>query len=71
MPTPLNLKIRVIASMTGHLFKEIYQLLTGKRKWSKRTAVNECLIKPEWSPPCTQPVNPGPPINHAPGPLSS
>jgi hypothetical protein len=29
------------------------------------------LIKREWSPPCTQPVNPGPSINHAPGPLYS
>jgi hypothetical protein len=32
MAASLSVKIRVIASMIGHLFKEIYQLLTGKRK---------------------------------------
>ncbi len=34
MSTPIGIKIRVIASMICHLFKEIYQLLTGRKKWS-------------------------------------
>ena len=34
MPKPLRIKIYVIFWMIGQFFNEIYQLLTGKRKWS-------------------------------------
>ena len=34
MSKPFLIKIKVIIWMIGLFFKEIYELLTGKRKWS-------------------------------------
>lgn len=34
MKVPLRIKVKVIVSMIGLFFKEVYELLTGKRKWS-------------------------------------
>jgi len=34
IPQSIGIKIKVIVRMIGHFFKEIYELLVGKRKWS-------------------------------------